>query len=111
VLSLESSTANAGFVKRVNSTGPSRVEVEFESDDLKVRIRARMSGGGIIFDVNEESDGGGGGGDDDGSDDTIAPLDSLPPVPPVPPIPEISVGEEPEDVIIDIEIEFEIDFG
>jgi hypothetical protein len=69
VLSLVSSTPSSGFEKDVRSSGPSRVEVRFESDNQMFRIRATISGGDISFEVTEESDGG--GGDDGGSDTTV----------------------------------------
>jgi hypothetical protein len=120
VLTLQSSTANPGFEKNVKSSGPTRVEVEFESDTQKFRIRARIVGGDISIEVDEESSDGGGGGDgggDDGGGDgggeepesSLAPLGPVPtvgtiaPIGTVLPVPEISTGGEPEDVIIEIE--------
>ncbi len=120
VLSLLSSTANPGFDKSVKSSGPTRVEVEFESDSQKFRIRARIVDGDISIEVTDESaDGGGddgGGGDDDpetstGPIGTVAPLAPLPTVGTVPPVPTISTGGEPEDIVIEFEFEIEIEFG
>lgn len=53
---LQTATPAAGFKADVDDPGPPKVEVEFESEDLKVEIRAEWKEGGLDVEVSEGSD-------------------------------------------------------
>jgi hypothetical protein len=55
---LESASPSLGFEMEVDSDGPSSVRVEFESNNLRVRVEARWSDGELRTEIDEDGDSG-----------------------------------------------------
>jgi hypothetical protein len=55
---LESASPSLGFDMEVDSVGPSSVRVEFERDDLKVRVEAHWSDGELVTEIDEDGESG-----------------------------------------------------
>lgn len=52
---LQAATPLPGFQMEIDDTGPQRVRVEFESDDLDIRVDVEWSDGSLDVDVTGES--------------------------------------------------------
>jgi hypothetical protein len=55
-VALGSATPAAGFATHVNKSGPSEVEVEFESESTKFEVKARWSDGELRVESDSESE-------------------------------------------------------
>jgi hypothetical protein len=55
-VSLGSATPAAGFATHVKKSGPSEVEVEFESESTKFEVKARWSDGELRVETDSESE-------------------------------------------------------
>jgi hypothetical protein len=52
-IELASATPEQGFGVEVKSSGPERIEVEFDGNEVEVRFRAELIDGGVVIDVTE----------------------------------------------------------
>jgi hypothetical protein len=66
-VTLASASPNGGFTMTIDDAGPPTVKVEFESSSHESTFRAKVDGGELDVDIDEEPKDGDddGGGDDD----------------------------------------------
>jgi hypothetical protein len=50
---LQAATPAPGFAVEIDDEGPPRVRVEFDSDDLEVRVEVRSENGSLDIDIDE----------------------------------------------------------
>lgn len=50
---LKAATPAAGFAVEIDDSGPSRVRVEFESEDTDIRVQAEWEGGELVVSIDD----------------------------------------------------------